>query len=209
MPPDGPRHDPGDRAGGLVADRRSQAWPRVPAVQGSAEAHGDDRRTWIPDGRTRVVAPGRPAGTRRDGTLGAPVRRPRLRDRLGSGELRFRGLPRGRHRRVLRHSAPSPLLPRALRRGRRRPRVGMPDRHRRKGRRMSATTFAWSLAARNAFSKAEGRPLFHAGWRRTVFIHYEVDPAALQPQVPFPLETRDGKAYVSLVASTLSHLRLA
>jgi len=74
---------------------------------------------------------------------------------------------------------------------------------------MSATTFAWSLAARNAFSKAEGRPLFHAGWRRTVFIHYEVDPAALQPQVPFPLETRDGKAYVSLVAFTLSDLRLA
>jgi hypothetical protein len=42
------------------------------------------------------------------------------------------------------------------------------------------TTF--SLAARTEFSAAEGRPLFHAGWQRTVFIHYEVDPAALQPR---------------------------
>ena len=67
----------------------------------------------------------------------------------------------------------------------------------------------WSGLARRTFRAAEGLPLFHAGWRRTVFIHYEVDPAALQPQVPFPLETRDGKAYVSLVAFTLSDLRLA
>lgn len=67
----------------------------------------------------------------------------------------------------------------------------------------------YSLAARRAFEQVEGRPLFHAGWRRTVFIHYEVDPAALQPQVPFPLDTRGGKAYVSLVAFTLSDLRFA
>jgi uncharacterized protein YqjF (DUF2071 family) len=66
-----------------------------------------------------------------------------------------------------------------------------------------------SQAARASFRAAEGRPLFHAGWRRTVFIHYEVDSAALQPQVPFPLDTRDGKAYVSLVAFTLSDLRMA
>jgi len=74
---------------------------------------------------------------------------------------------------------------------------------------MQAGTMEWSGAARRAFERAEGRPLFHAGWRRTVFIHYEVDPAALGPQVPFPLETRDGKAYVSLVAFTLSELRFA
>jgi len=66
-----------------------------------------------------------------------------------------------------------------------------------------------SLAARDAFQAAEGRPLFHAGWERTVFIHYEVDPAALRPQVPFPLDTRNGKAYVSLVAFTLRDLRFA
>lgn len=67
----------------------------------------------------------------------------------------------------------------------------------------------FSAAAQAAFETIEGRPLFHAGWRRTVFIHYEVDPAALQPQVPFPLDTRDGKAYVSLVAFTLADLRFA
>jgi len=72
-------------------------------------------------------------------------------------------------------------------------------------------TFALGLsqAARTSFQVAEGRSLFHAGWRRTVFIHYEVDAALLQPQVPFPLDTRDGKAHVSLVAFTLSDLRFA
>jgi len=74
---------------------------------------------------------------------------------------------------------------------------------------MNAVTVDWSAAARHAFDRVEGRPLFHAGWRRTVFIHYEVDPAALQPQVPFPLDTREGKAYVSLVAFTLADLRFA
>ena len=74
---------------------------------------------------------------------------------------------------------------------------------------MNAVTVDWSAAARHAFDRVEGRPLFHAGWRRTVFIHYEVDPAALQPQVPFPLDTRDAKAYVSLVAFTLADLRFA
>ena len=74
---------------------------------------------------------------------------------------------------------------------------------------MNAPTVAWSGAAKREFEAEEGRPLFHAGWRRTVFIHYEVPPAALQPQVPFPLDTRDGKAYVSLVAFTLSDLRFA
>jgi uncharacterized protein YqjF (DUF2071 family) len=70
-------------------------------------------------------------------------------------------------------------------------------------------TLTLSNAARSAFDAVEGRPLFHAGWRRTVFIHYEVDPAALQPQVPFPLDVRDGKTYISLVAFTLSDLRFA
>jgi hypothetical protein len=74
---------------------------------------------------------------------------------------------------------------------------------------MTALTFEWSAAARGCFEAVEGRPLFHAGWKRTVFIHYEVDPAALQPQVPFPLDVRDGKAYVSLVAFTLHKLRFA
>lgn len=65
-----------------------------------------------------------------------------------------------------------------------------------------------SREARLDFEREEGRTLFRAGWERAVFIHYEVDPAALQPQVPFELDLRDGAAYVSLVAFTLSDLRL-
>ncbi len=40
-----------------------------------------------------------------------------------------------------------------------------------------------------------------------LFIHYEVAPAVLQPAVPFELDVREGKAYVSLVAFTQERLR--
>lgn len=66
-----------------------------------------------------------------------------------------------------------------------------------------------SDAARASFEADEGRPLFLAGWRRTLFIHYEVPAGALQPLVPYPLDLRGGKAYVSLVAFTLTRLRLS
>jgi uncharacterized protein len=49
--------------------------------------------------------------------------------------------------------------------------------------------------------------IFRCSWDRVLFIHYEVPPEALQPQVPFPLETWNGAAYVSLVAFTLGRLR--
>src|SRR5688500_16778179 len=51
--------------------------------------------------------------------------------------------------------------------------------------------------------------LFTADWRDAVFIHFEVDPCALQRAVPFDLDTRDGRAYVSLVAFTQRNLRPA
>jgi uncharacterized protein YqjF (DUF2071 family) len=38
-------------------------------------------------------------------------------------------------------------------------------------------------------------------------IHYEVDPHLLQPCVPFELDLRDGRAFVSLVAFTLRRMR--
>ena len=41
------------------------------------------------------------------------------------------------------------------------------------------------------------------------FIHFEIEPATLQPHVPFALDVRDGKAYVSLVAFSQQKLRLA
>ena len=59
------------------------------------------------------------------------------------------------------------------------------------------------------FRVLEGRPLLVSDWVRALFVHYEVDPAVLQPQVPLPLDVRDGHAYVSLVAFTMRGLRLA
>jgi uncharacterized protein YqjF (DUF2071 family) len=54
-----------------------------------------------------------------------------------------------------------------------------------------------------------GEPLFLAGWERTLFIHFEVDAARLQRDVPFPLDLRDGRAYVSLVAFTMRDMRFS
>jgi len=48
---------------------------------------------------------------------------------------------------------------------------------------------------------------FVAGWDGVVMIHYSVAPERLQPQVPFPLELHEGRAWVSLVAFTLRRLR--
>ncbi len=51
--------------------------------------------------------------------------------------------------------------------------------------------------------------LFVCAWDRVVFIHYETDARILQRQVPFDLDLRDGKAYVSAVAFTLGGMRFA
>ena len=50
-------------------------------------------------------------------------------------------------------------------------------------------------------------PLLVADWDRTLMLHFEIDPAILRPFVPFPLDLREGKAYVSLVAFTLRGMR--
>ncbi|MDB6111123.1 MAG: hypothetical protein JWR69_2873 [Pedosphaera sp.] len=64
-----------------------------------------------------------------------------------------------------------------------------------------------STAARQRLLASFGEPFFYSDWLRVVFIHYEIDPARLQPFIPFPLDLRDGKAYVSLVAFTMEDLR--
>jgi uncharacterized protein YqjF (DUF2071 family) len=64
-----------------------------------------------------------------------------------------------------------------------------------------------SEAARRRLLSLRGEPLFLADWLRPVFIHYEVPIAALQRDVPFELDLRDGKAYVSLVAFTMRRMR--
>jgi uncharacterized protein YqjF (DUF2071 family) len=65
-----------------------------------------------------------------------------------------------------------------------------------------------SKAARARLLSLPGEPLFIADWLRTLMVHYEVDPAALQRVVPFQLDLKDGRAFVSAVAFTLSGMRL-
>lgn len=51
--------------------------------------------------------------------------------------------------------------------------------------------------------------LFQGAWMSVLFIHYEVEPSRLQAGVPFPLDVRKGKAYVSVVAFAQERLRFA
>jgi uncharacterized protein YqjF (DUF2071 family) len=55
----------------------------------------------------------------------------------------------------------------------------------------------WAL---HAMRDLDGGPALLEDWARILFIHYAVDPAALQPQIPFRLDVREGLAYVSLTA---------
>jgi uncharacterized protein YqjF (DUF2071 family) len=61
--------------------------------------------------------------------------------------------------------------------------------------------------ARRRMEQASERPFCLADWDRALFIHYEIDPAVLQPHVPFELDLFEGKAYVSLVAFTQRNVR--
>src|SRR4051812_8397324 len=74
---------------------------------------------------------------------------------------------------------------------------------------ISATANRTTLsdAARRRMVAVRGEPMFYAGWDRAVFIHYAADPAMLQPDIPFQLDLRDGRAFVSIVAFTLSRMR--
>lgn len=50
-------------------------------------------------------------------------------------------------------------------------------------------------------------PLFYATWDEAVFLHYECEPDTLQKCVPFALDLFEGRAFVSVVAFTLSQMR--
>ena len=64
-----------------------------------------------------------------------------------------------------------------------------------------------SKAGRLRLLAHTGEPLFLAAWQRSVFIHYEADPSLLQRQVPFALDLREGRAFVSIVAFNLWRMR--
>lgn len=53
-----------------------------------------------------------------------------------------------------------------------------------------------------------GEPFFLADWIDLTFCHFELAAEALQPLIPFPLDTWQGRAFVSLVSFELNHLRL-
>jgi len=64
-----------------------------------------------------------------------------------------------------------------------------------------------SVEARVRMLAREKTPLLYSDWMRSLFVHYEVEPAVLQKVVPFELDLREGKAYVSLVAFAMHNLR--
>jgi uncharacterized protein YqjF (DUF2071 family) len=72
---------------------------------------------------------------------------------------------------------------------------------------ITAESESLSAAARGRMRQTPGEPLFYASWDHAVMIHYEADPDALQKCVPFALDLRDGRAFVSLVAFTLRRMR--
>lgn len=64
-----------------------------------------------------------------------------------------------------------------------------------------------SEVARARLLSVAGEPLLLSDWVRALFIHFEVDADAVQPEVPFLLDRHEGKAYVSLVAFTMERMR--
>lgn len=64
-----------------------------------------------------------------------------------------------------------------------------------------------TVAAKSRIEHCFGDPLFLADWDEPVFLHFEIDPEILQPHIPFPLDTRNGKAYITLVAFTMRNMR--
>jgi uncharacterized protein len=64
-----------------------------------------------------------------------------------------------------------------------------------------------SAAARQRMLSRRGEPLFIAGWKDALMLHFEVDAEALQREVPFELDLRDGRAFVSLVAFSMRGMR--
>lgn len=68
-------------------------------------------------------------------------------------------------------------------------------------------TGALSAAGRRRLERTAGGAFLINDWVRAVFVHYEVDADVLQPQVPYDLDLRGGRAYVSLVAFVMRRMR--
>jgi len=89
-----------------------------------------------------------------------------------------------------------------------RPRPDAPTAPARHARRCEAhATLGQGGRSLRRMARAGERPFCLADWSRVLFVHYAVDPAVLQPHVPFPLDLFNGRAYVSLVAFTQENVR--
>src|SRR6478736_5631605 len=64
-----------------------------------------------------------------------------------------------------------------------------------------------SAAARGRMLSLPGEPLFLADWDQVLMIHYEVDAGALEKVVPFKVDCRDQRAFVTVVAFTMRRMR--
>jgi uncharacterized protein YqjF (DUF2071 family) len=64
-----------------------------------------------------------------------------------------------------------------------------------------------SAAARWRMLSRRREPLFIAGWKNALMLHFEVEARALQRDVPYELDLRDGRAFVSLVAFSMRGMR--
>jgi hypothetical protein len=88
---------------------------------------------------------------------------------------------------------------------------------------MSAATLFWqreaaatrlktwfpSAVAREVMQVEDGGPLWDTEWDRVLMMHWSVPVEVLQKAVPFPLDVREGRAWVSAVAFCLRGMRLA
>src|SRR5258708_15799570 len=64
-----------------------------------------------------------------------------------------------------------------------------------------------SDAGKARLLSVRGEPLFLAHWERALFFHYEIDAEILQRELPFELDLRNGKAFISLVVFTMRNMR--
>ena len=64
-----------------------------------------------------------------------------------------------------------------------------------------------SEAARQRMLSRRGEPMFIAAWRRVLMMHFEVDAISLQRDVPYQLDLRGGRAFLTLVTFTMEGMR--
>ena len=64
-----------------------------------------------------------------------------------------------------------------------------------------------SADGRRRLLSMPAEPLFVGDWDRALFLHFEVDPVALQRETTFELDLFNGQAFVSLVAFTMRRMR--